>query len=160
MSDVNEVLPMDLFESFVSGEKHPSTAEELMKARYMAYAYQKVDYVLGTHAPEAAGDVDEEGAKKWAAESEWLGLEVVSKEAGESSDSTGTVEFIARYAVSGKEFAHHEIAQFRKEDDKWMYVDGEMVKQKPQRRETPKVGRNEPCPCESGKKYKRCCGAV
>jgi hypothetical protein len=23
----------------------------------------------------------------------------------------------------------------------------------------PKVGRNEPCPCESGRKYKKCCGA-
>ena len=23
-----------------------------------------------------------------------------------------------------------------------------------------KVGRNEPCPCGSGKKYKRCCGAL
>lgn len=29
----------------------------------------------------------------------------------------------------------------------------------PYRRERPKVGRNEPCPCGSGKKYKRCCGA-
>ncbi|HET6718604.1 MAG TPA: SEC-C metal-binding domain-containing protein, partial [Rhodocyclaceae bacterium] len=28
-----------------------------------------------------------------------------------------------------------------------------------QRRETPKVGRNDPCPCGSGKKYKQCCGA-
>lgn len=28
----------------------------------------------------------------------------------------------------------------------------------PQRRETPKVGRNDPCPCGSGKKYKACCG--
>jgi len=26
-------------------------------------------------------------------------------------------------------------------------------------RETPKIGRNDPCPCGSGKKYKRCCGA-
>ncbi|WP_420810705.1 SEC-C metal-binding domain-containing protein [Desulfovibrio ferrophilus] len=25
------------------------------------------------------------------------------------------------------------------------------------RRETPKIGRNEPCPCGSGKKYKKCC---
>jgi len=31
--------------------------------------------------------------------------------------------------------------------------------QEPQRRETPKVGRNDPCPCGSGKKYKHCCGA-
>jgi len=28
----------------------------------------------------------------------------------------------------------------------------------PQKRETKKVGRNEPCPCGSGKKYKKCCG--
>ena len=28
----------------------------------------------------------------------------------------------------------------------------------PYQRETPKVGRNDPCPCGSGKKYKKCCG--
>jgi uncharacterized protein YecA (UPF0149 family) len=28
----------------------------------------------------------------------------------------------------------------------------------PVRREAPKVGRNEPCPCGSGKKFKSCCG--
>ncbi|HHW95551.1 MAG TPA: preprotein translocase subunit SecA [Mogibacterium sp.] len=31
-------------------------------------------------------------------------------------------------------------------------------KQETVRRETPKVGRNAPCPCGSGKKYKNCCG--
>jgi preprotein translocase subunit SecA len=29
----------------------------------------------------------------------------------------------------------------------------------PVQREGPKVGRNDPCPCGSGKKYKKCCGA-
>ncbi|EJX02752.1 yecA family protein [gut metagenome] len=29
---------------------------------------------------------------------------------------------------------------------------------KPVTRETPRVGRNDPCPCGSGKKYKQCCG--
>ena len=28
------------------------------------------------------------------------------------------------------------------------------------RREEPKIGRNDPCPCGSGKKYKNCCGKV
>jgi uncharacterized protein YecA (UPF0149 family) len=28
------------------------------------------------------------------------------------------------------------------------------------RREAPKVGRNDPCPCGSGKKYKNCCGRM
>ena len=29
----------------------------------------------------------------------------------------------------------------------------------PVRRDMAKVGRNDPCPCGSGKKYKKCCGA-
>ena len=32
--------------------------------------------------------------------------------------------------------------------------------QQPYRRQTAKVGRNDPCPCGSGKKYKKCCGAA
>ncbi|MBV8656835.1 MAG: DUF1186 domain-containing protein [Burkholderiales bacterium] len=32
--------------------------------------------------------------------------------------------------------------------------------QQPFQREEPKVGRNDPCPCGSGKKYKKCCGAA
>ncbi|MEE0742425.1 MAG: preprotein translocase subunit SecA [Emergencia sp.] len=31
-------------------------------------------------------------------------------------------------------------------------------KKEPVRRDQPKVGRNDPCPCGSGKKYKNCCG--
>jgi preprotein translocase subunit SecA len=31
-------------------------------------------------------------------------------------------------------------------------------KRKPFKREQAKVGRNDPCPCGSGKKYKKCCG--
>ncbi|MEW6475243.1 MAG: SEC-C metal-binding domain-containing protein [Actinomycetota bacterium] len=36
----------------------------------------------------------------------------------------------------------------------WIIVDAGPV-----RRAAPKVGRNDPCPCGSGRKYKRCCGA-
>jgi len=37
---------------------------------------------------------------------------------------------------------------------------GEVSIDLPIRRSMPKVGRNEPCPCGSGKKYKNCCGRV
>jgi preprotein translocase subunit SecA len=33
------------------------------------------------------------------------------------------------------------------------------AKKEPKRRTEPKVGRNDPCPCGSGKKYKKCCGS-
>jgi len=35
----------------------------------------------------------------------------------------------------------------------------EPVKKKPVKRTEKKIGRNAPCPCGSGKKYKKCCGA-
>jgi curved DNA-binding protein CbpA len=40
------------------------------------------------------------------------------------------------------------------EEDGW---DSDPVE--PVHRESPKIGRNDPCPCGSGKKYKKCCGA-
>jgi preprotein translocase subunit SecA len=36
--------------------------------------------------------------------------------------------------------------------------DPDQQEKKPTMRQQPKVGRNEPCPCGSGKKYKKCCG--
>jgi preprotein translocase subunit SecA len=42
------------------------------------------------------------------------------------------------------------------------FAGGEMKKpiNKPIVNKGAKVGRNDPCPCGSGKKYKKCCGAV
>ena len=38
-------------------------------------------------------------------------------------------------------------------------IEGERVKKQPVRKtQAQKVGRNDPCPCGSGKKYKKCCG--
>ena len=39
-------------------------------------------------------------------------------------------------------------------------VGGDDAAVKPVRRDEPKVGRNDPCPCGSGKKYKKCHGAA
>ncbi|MCW5590827.1 MAG: UPF0149 family protein [Burkholderiales bacterium] len=43
-------------------------------------------------------------------------------------------------------------------EDAYHYWFDMRVNRIPQRRETGKVGRNDPCPCGSGKKYKACCG--
>jgi uncharacterized protein len=40
----------------------------------------------------------------------------------------------------------------------WLPLRGaDSPKAAPWRRDTPRVGRNDPCPCGSGKKYKMCC---
>ena len=79
-------------------------------------------------------------------------------EAGGPDDQEGVVEFIARYRTGGSAHAHHERSRFRRVDGRWYFVDGQMVKPTPVRA-APTVGRNAPCPCGSGKKYKRCHGA-
>ena len=141
-----------------AGEAPPS-AEALMRSRYTAYALGNIDHILATHHPDATGEVDRKSTEKWSREATWLGLEIVSAEGGGLTDQTGEVEFIARYEVGGAALQHHERAQFRRHEGRWYYWDGAMVKARPVVREQPKVGRNDPCPCGSGAKYKKCHGA-
>lgn len=43
-------------------------------------------------------------------------------------------------------------------EEKMAEIATEYKRSRTVRRATPKVGRNDPCPCGSGKKYKHCCG--
>ena len=43
-------------------------------------------------------------------------------------------------------------------EEKMVEIAKEYKQSRTVRRATPKVGRNDPCPCGSGKKYKHCCG--
>ncbi|MGE5548157.1 MAG: YchJ family protein [Solirubrobacterales bacterium] len=133
------------------------TPEALMRSRYTAFVTGNLDYLETTLAPEAREDYDRSETESWIKEAEWHGLEIRATGDGADAD-TGTVEFVARYKFRGKPFAHHELSSFRKADGRWMYVDG-VMNPKPPQRITAKVGRNDPCPCGSGKKYKKCCGA-
>jgi uncharacterized protein YchJ len=47
-----------------------------------------------------------------------------------------------------------DICQSRDKNSKPIYLDAT----EPIKKENEKVGRNDPCPCGSGKKYKKCCG--
>jgi SEC-C motif domain protein len=135
------------------------TAEKLMRSRYSAYALGKLDHVVATHDPASRDRVDRDAAAAWSQQSTWLGLDVVATEAGGEADDAGIVEFIARFSIGGRVTAHHERSTFARKDGAWFYVDGETLKAKPVAREA-KVGRNEPCPCGSGKKYKKCHGGA
>jgi SEC-C motif-containing protein len=139
-----------------SGEELPRTAEELMRARYSAFAVGNMDFISSTHDPRTMESYDEEQTRDWARESEWLGLEICHTQYGLESDDTGIVEFIAKYRQQGQEHRHHEEGRFRKQSGKWYFSDGQMVL-RPIVRSSQKIGRNDPCPCGSGKKYKKCC---
>lgn len=129
-----------------------------MRARYAAYATQNIDFILNSHHPKTVDTVDRETTEAWSKNAEWLGLEINSTELGGETDEAGTVEFVAKFKMKGVVIPHHERAQFEKLDGKWYFVDGKELNNPTVRREGPRAGRNDPCPCGSGKKFKKCCG--
>lgn len=142
----------------LSGESLAPTAEMLMRARYTAFSECRFEFLGESLHPDYRSDHDAEATRRWAQSADWQGLEIVATEAGGEDDQEGMVEFIASFKEKGLVHHHHEQSRFRKKEGRWYFVEGEMVPPKTEVHETPKVGRNEPCPCGSGKKYKKCCG--
>ena len=142
----------------LSGEVQPATAVALMRARYSAYATGKVKFLATSLHPEHRRDLDLAATRRWSRKARWLMLEVVSTRGGGEQDEEGEVEFIATYKDKGLVKPHHERANFLREDGAWYYVDGDLVRPSTSVHQQPKVGRNDPCPCGSGKKFKKCCG--
>ncbi len=145
-------------EPCIRGVSPAATAVALMRSRYTAYVKNEIPYLGETLHPQHRSDWDEDATRRWSENAEWKSLEVLGTQAGEADDDEGLVEFLAVFNEDNVDKRHHETSRFRKHKDRWYYVDGELPKPKTQRNETPKVGRNDPCPCGSGKKYKKCCG--
>jgi len=96
------------------------SAEALMRSRYTAFVLQLEDYLINTWHSEtrpAELNLAEDPPTKW------LGLQI--KRTENTSETTATVEFIARYRIAGKATRLHEISQFERIDGRWYYLSGE-----------------------------------
>lgn len=142
----------------IKGEATPATAEQVMRARYSAYVRQEIEYILTSLHPAHRADYDVKSTRAWAENAEWHKFEVLEISGGGPEDSEGQVEFVVTYTEKGIRKEYHELATFKKEGEIWYFVDGKPVPAKQVVRTSPKIGRNEPCTCGSGKKSKRCCG--
>ncbi len=147
-------------EPIIKGVRAAGTAEELMRARYTAYTKVELDFLQESLHPDARDDSDPEGVRDWAENSAWHGLSILGTEAGGAGDDAGTVDFVASYTYNGEDKQYREVAEFTKVDGRWYFREGHVAVRKPVVREEPKVGRNDACPCGSGRKYKRCCGGA
>ena len=100
--------------SIILGIKKASTAQELMRSRYYAYATQNIDYIMNTHHPDTIESVSRDVLYDWSRYSNWIALEIISTEKGLESDEYGIVEFKAIYEVNGMTHTHHEKSKFFK----------------------------------------------
>lgn len=137
---------------FVEGKKNPDTPEQLMRSRYTAYSMAKVEYIGNTMYGRASKDFNAEAAEEWAKKVKWMKLQIINSD---MDGDKGTVEFVAHFSDNGRASVLHELSEFVKKDGKWFYIDGRVPQASTVMSQT--TGRNDPCPCGSGKKFKKCC---
>ena len=141
-------------EPIIKNTSKALTAESLMRARYTAYVVHEIDFIINScEEGEGIADIDKKATEDWSRNSTWNGLKILRTEKGQE----GVVEFTADYTLKQMHDVHHEVAAFKKINGEWKYVAGNIITTTV-KREGEKIGRNDPCPCGSGKKYKKCCG--
>ena len=126
------------------GQPAPS-AERLMRSRYSACTLGLIDYVVATTLPAQQAALDRDSMRAWSLGSTWLGLEV---EGSELIDTHAFVTFTARWHDGDGEHRHRERSAFVQQAGRWYFIDPTVPL---------KAGRNDPCPCGSGQKFKKCC---
>ena len=104
---------------YLAGEKHPPTAEALMRSRYTAYTLAQEPYLLATWHPSTRPATLGLNADP---QPKWLGLQV--KRHHQTDETHAEVEFVARYKIGGRAWRMHENSRFVREKGKWYYVDG------------------------------------
>jgi SEC-C motif domain protein len=129
-----------------------------MRSRYTAYVRKELAWVRNSLHPGRRADYDEASSRAWAERAVWHGIEVLRTEKGGPGDDEGMVEFVASFTENGIRQEHHELSSFEKTGGAWYFATGKVLPPRPVVRQGPKAGRNDPCPCGSGKKYKKCCG--
>ncbi len=148
-------------EPLIKGKSKAETAEKLLRARYSAFAKSEIKFILDSHHSRTKGEIKETEVKDWSEGSNWLGLKIIKQEGGQAADETGKIVFQAQFAekkTPEKIQDHFELSDFEKENGEWKFVDAQLLKPGPYVREAPKLGRNDPCHCGSGKKLKKCHG--
>ena len=113
-------------EPAIEGHKPAKTAEALMRSRYTAFALGAVDYLINTTAEENRKPEDAEIIAEQIQATNWIGLRILDTVAGSASNNTGIVEFSARFESEDQNGELHERSNFRKENNHWYYVDGEV----------------------------------
>jgi|SRR6267142_2939204 len=147
----------DCCEPVIKGERESETAAELMRARYSAFATGAIRFIVETTHSRRRKEVNVPDITEWSQTSTWHGLEIIEMKT--VGDNQAYVSFDAHFTQQGKDRHHREKSLFEREDGKWRFVTGDELKNPTVKYETPRQGRNEPCACGSGKKYKKCCGA-
>lgn len=115
---------------FIDTIEIPTTAEELMRSRYSAFAQNNIEYIEKTMTGPAALEFGFQSALDVAKQTKWLNLKIVRTALDPNNSSIAFVEFIASYRdKNGPNPIQylHETSEFRLIDQQWYYYDGQLM---------------------------------
>lgn len=135
---------------FIVDGQFPKTAEQLMRSRFSAYCTKDAKYIHNSYAHKERHKHPESEILSFANSASFVDLTICSTFKKGIYDF---VEFKALFISSNTLCTLHENSRFIKENDQWVYLDGD-INLVPDI----KLKRNDACPCQSGKKFKKCHG--
>lgn len=142
-------------EEIIAGTKKARSANELLRARYTAFATCAMTFIVETAHPRVREEFDLESNRKWAENSTFTKLEIL--ETVSDGAFAEYVTFEAHFTQKNHHEIHRERARFERVENEWFYLSSEILKPQTIQYDAPKPGRNQPCPCSSERKYKKCC---
>jgi hypothetical protein len=154
--DMQGYMAVSLLEMLPDDATTLAAAREFILTMPGGPGFEELDALLATVATMAGWDFPERA--------EWRAKAIASEERLRRffEDDSATDEAMRAQMIAGAAFEEASRAVFGSRppldwagglDDEW-----DDAPSLPFVREKPKIGRNDPCPCNSGKKYKRCCG--
>tara|TARA_R110002126_G_scaffold291595_1_gene454075 strand:- start:577 stop:990 length:414 start_codon:yes stop_codon:yes gene_type:complete len=123
-----------------------------MRSRYSAYCCKNIDYIFQTYHPDQHRHNAKNQIAEFANAVHFVGLTITKQNEDEPAlaDNARTVSFVAHYINGNKLESLVETSRFIL-GERWYYYDGDIGTTT-----TVNVGRNDRCPCGSGKKFKQC----
>ncbi len=125
-----------------------ASAEALMRSRYSAYVLGNIDYLIATTLPVQQRGLDQAAMHEWSRNSQWLGLQVEQHQMQGGEPPRACVSFVAHWRDPAGEHSHREHSDFIQLGGRWYFIDPTVRLHS---------GRNDACPCGSGRKFKKCC---
>jgi SEC-C motif-containing protein len=105
------------------GQAKAETAEILMRSRYSAFFFRRIDYLLDTTYPRSRTAKLQQELRATMDDVTWSFLRILSTSKGEPHDKVGKVEFVADYYLKGECYEVHEHSRFKRHKGAWKYVD-------------------------------------
>ena len=118
-----KVMYHDCCRPYHIGKALPATAEKLMRARYSAFFFRLVDYLVSSTPPDVRTPDLRVELDDVVDEMMWRNLQIINKSKGTAEDKKGKVEFIAQYHHDNEFKEIHEKSRFKKYKGQWKYLD-------------------------------------